>query len=417
MGGGDPAAALGARTLSDRDFASAGELAVHMAGIREAHPARPSFAAAARRLLLWSRCLLVLGMGLAILPAAARADVPAVDGISDQSLPTWDAGFVGSSFAQAFDSDWVAGARLRYARYVVQWNAMSNGYSAERSLFESWLDDVARIGLTPVLALTSYDDHYPRSVPEYLAGLAGLLSWAQQAGHPIAYIEPWNEPNNQGHRTPAAAARLANAAHMACEAGYGCTVVAGDFEDAPGLARYERAYERDLGFEPTIWGVHPYRSVEDMNEGPYLNFARNLPRQGAGAQIWFTEIAARRCTDYDGTLNEHGEAGQVRRAQWLVNTLMRNRAPAHVFYYGFLLGGYRQPSCAQEREDGALYAPSGEPPKVEDRPRAAASVIWAATRVESSGGGRCAARGATSTDPLAPPAECGFAAPLSLQRL
>ena len=132
-----------------------------------------------------------------------------------------------------------------------------------------------------------------------------------------------------------------------------------------------------LDFSPAIWGVHPYYSVEQRSEAPFESFRMNLPDGGAGAQIWFTEIAARACTDYGGRLVENGPGGQAERAAWLVNTLMRNHRPAHVFYNVFLLAGHRRPSCSSEHEDDALYAPgagaTGEGP---DMPRPAAGYIW-----------------------------------------
>jgi hypothetical protein len=107
-----------------------------------------------------------------------------------------------------------------------------------------------------------------------------------------------------------------------------------------------------------------------MQEGPYLQVLRQLPHAGAGDRVWFTEIAARRCTP----AGESPEAEQARRAAWLVRTLMPTRKPEHVFYYGFLLGHRRQPGCANEPLDGELYAP-GSDPQAPDVPRAAASLI------------------------------------------
>jgi hypothetical protein len=54
---------------------------------------------------------------------------------------------------------------------------------------------------------------------------------------------------------------------------------------------------------------------------------------------------------------------------------MKNAKPEHVFYYEFLLGDRREPSCQSEGADGALYLPSGEG-SAPDRPRPAASYIW-----------------------------------------
>src|ERR1700734_1996729 len=90
-------------------------------------------------------------------PAAARAATYSVDGISDQNIPFWDGGFYDSYFGGLFQRDWVSDDQIRYARYVVQWNVMSGAYAEKRADFEIWLQDVASLGLTPDVALTSYD--------------------------------------------------------------------------------------------------------------------------------------------------------------------------------------------------------------------------------------------------------------------
>ena len=101
-------------------------------------------------------------------PTGAQADTFSVDGISDQSLPMWDAGFVGSDFAGLFEHSWVADSHIRYARYVVQWNVMSSDYTAERSIFEHWLEDVASLGLAADVSLTA-----TTSLPAIRGGIRG----------------------------------------------------------------------------------------------------------------------------------------------------------------------------------------------------------------------------------------------------
>jgi hypothetical protein len=223
--------------------------------------------------------------------------------------------------------------------------------------------------------MTSYDGVYPQTPGAYAAGLRQLLDRATAMGHPIRYVEAWNEPNGQGKETALRAAQLTNSAQAVCALAYGCTVVAGNFVDSPSVGHYEQEYERALNPVPTIWGVHPYYSVEQASEVPFGSFVENLPGSGVGEQIWFTEIAARVCTNYRGHLSENGQIGQANRTRWLVDTLMRNRRPQHVFYYAFLLGGRRQPSCAEGPEDGALYEPSADP-NAPDTPRPAASYVW-----------------------------------------
>jgi hypothetical protein len=304
-----------------------------------------------------------------------------VDGISDQSLPAWDGGFAQSYFGRLFSATWVSAGHVRLARYVAQWDLMgepsagADPHGDYRERLEAWLADVRGLGLVPELALTSYNGIYPHDTHEYETSLRPILNRARAIGSPVSYVEAWNEPNNQGNETAEKAAELTNSASRLCEEDRGCRVVAGNLEDSPNVAAYEREYERALDPLPTIWGIHPYRSVAQESEAPILEFMENLPNGGAGDQIWFTEVAARVCTDYGGQLREIGEAGQAQQARWLVDTLMPDERPEHVFYYVFLLGDHKQPSCAEEPEDDALYEPSGEA-GAPDVPRAAASYIW-----------------------------------------
>jgi hypothetical protein len=338
---------------------------------------------------------LSLSLSLALLSTSASASqsppastgTPYVDGISDQSIPTWDGaagwdgGFSGSYFARLFHEAWVGSppSHITLARYVVQWNAIAESEQGKPDYlrrFESWLRDVAGIGLIPDLALTSYTGEYPSSPGDYQAQLRELLDRAQAIGHPIRYLEAWNEPNNQGNESALNAADFTNSASATCgEDSYSCVVIAGNFEDSPDVASYELQYIENLDPVPSIWGVHPYYSVEEEREAPFQNVREHLPNRGVGEQIWFTEISARECSDFDGHLLDNGELGQAQRADWLVNTLMRNAKPAHVFYYEFLLGERRRPSCLTEGSDGALYLPSADR-STPDRPRLAAGYIW-----------------------------------------
>jgi len=300
-----------------------------------------------------------------------------VDGISDQSLPAWDGDFEQSWFAGLFDDTWVhgPGAHVDFARYVVQWNVMNGDYPRYLREFEAWMEDVASLGLKPEIALTSYDGVLPGKQSEYRAELVKILGRARALGEPIGWVEAWNEPNGQGNEPARDAAAFTNAASGVCEGEYECTVIAGDFEDSPDVAAYEQDYIANLDPRPTNWGVHPYYSVGEESEAPYQNVREHLPDKGAGERVWFTEVAARKCTDFDGDLVENGEGGQARQADWLVNTLMRNAKPVHAFYYEVLLKQRKRPECQTEGSDSALYEPSADPAEP-DRPRMAASYIW-----------------------------------------
>jgi hypothetical protein len=331
-----------------------------------------TFAALSIALALTLNFILILG---SLIPSAGAA-TSYVDGISDQSLPEWDGGFEQSYFAGLFNDAWVhgPGAHVAFARYVVQWNVMSGDYPRYLVEFEAWLDDAASIDLKPEIALTSYDGSLPGSPREYRGELARILERTSALGHPIRWLEAWNEPNGQGGESAANAAALTNAASNVCAGGY-CTVIAGDFEDSPGVAAYEDEYVGDLDPVPTNWGVHPYYSVEEESEAPLEVVREHLPNAGAGERVWFTEVAARKCSDFDGDLVENGEAGQARRARWMVKTFIQNAKPEHVFYYEVLLKERKRPECLTEGSDSALYEPSAEPAEP-DRPRLAAGYIW-----------------------------------------
>jgi hypothetical protein len=309
---------------------------------------------------------------LALLLAAAAAPVTGarathVDGISDQSLPTWDGAFSTSRFAGLFRDRWTAGrgGQITLARYVVQWDAMTLASTGAhpsgnyRERFEAWLEDVRSLALTPVLALTAYDDVRPGSPAEYRAGLEAVLARAAALGYPIAYVEPWNEPNGQGHESAVKAAQLANVAAVVCQQIRTCSVIAGDFEDRPSLPAYEHAYEIGLSFAPSIWGVHPYVSVRAHSDANLRRLVAELPAGGAGQQIWFTEVGALYCSRGE----VRGEARQASDASYLAKLLLADPAvaPEHVFYYGFLFGnGLQAPCSAAGGEDSELYRSSGE---------------------------------------------------------
>jgi hypothetical protein len=320
-------------------------------------------------------CVLALVVGLGAACAAARAEPGHVDGISDQSLSTWDGSFSTSPFAAFFRAHWAAALmpQITLARYVVQWDAMAEGGAdAHRSgnyrqRFEAWLEDARSLGLTPTLALTSYDRVYPGSPGEYRPRLEALLDRAAALGYAIRYVEPWNEPNGQGALDAVTAAGFANSANDVCERARTCRVIAGDFEDRSTAIPYVQAYLRALAFPARIWGIHPYVSVESHTTANLLRLISALPAGPSGREVWFTEVGARYCSRGE----VRGEARQAGDASYLVHSLLGDPAvaPAHAFYYGFLFGYRAQAPCAAGvGEDSELYASSGAP-------RAAAQVI------------------------------------------
>jgi hypothetical protein len=276
---------------------------------KSAHATRWYLHRSARRFV--GAVILVCGLFLILLQTPALAATEYIDGISDQSLPAWDSYFPGF-----FSNTWVAPhGHVTLARYVVQWNVVSGPneepYISYRQQFKAWVEDAGGMGLTLDVALTSYNALYPSSSSEYKTRLLEILNQAKAMGHPIRYLEAWNEPNVQGGykkvSEAAIPAHFTNSAYAACEEGYGCTIIAGDVEDNSGAKAYEEEYRKNLNPVPTIWGIHPYYSVEEMNESYYTKAVEGLPNGGVGDQVWITEVAARVCT----RIKNNEESGQA----------------------------------------------------------------------------------------------------------
>jgi hypothetical protein len=301
-----------------------------------------------------------------------QAGATYVDGISDQSLPYWDPSFAGTYSAGFFHDEWVAGlsSHISVARYVVQWNVMSGAYPNYLEQLESWYRDVLALGLTPEISLAAYDGVLPGSYPEYRAALQALLGRFPAT----SYVEAWDEPNDTPGLPAATAARYTLIARSLCR-DRDCTVIAGNFLDSASMTAYEREYARALYPESlTNWGIHPYLAVKERDAATVLAFRSNLPDAGAGERIWFTEVGAYRCEG--GARPELlGERAQARDASWLVNRLMPEIQPAHVFYYEFLFKDHRPPPCDRSDSDTALYVPAGDR-SAADVARAAASYIY-----------------------------------------
>src|ERR1700735_852348 len=215
----------------------------------------PKRALRGKRCRLLSVYLAVCLLALVLACASAQASTGYVDGISDQSMPFWDGGFSSSYFANFFKTTWVnPGPHIKYARYVVQWNAMTASgepYSNYREQFETWLNDASSMGLAIEVGLTSYNGVYPSSSAEYKSNLKEVLKQAMAQSHGVSYLEPWNEPNGQGKEPAAAAAHFANEGNGACqEASSKCTIIAGNTEDSSSVAGYLKEYRENLNFTP-----------------------------------------------------------------------------------------------------------------------------------------------------------------------
>jgi hypothetical protein len=340
----------------------------------------------------------VAAVAVLAVAGAGSARASGVDGISDQNLSLWSGNFVDD--ANVFDAPlydyfplaWVGpqgGQHIQYARFVTAPDAVAQGGTCLQNLVD-WLSDATAAHLTPVIAVWNVaeggcaDDGHP-STAAYTSEITQLLGHLEALGDgDVPYIEAWNEPNDSGV-TAAQAAAYWLAANTVC-ASDGCTAIAGDFVDDdpdqgsqgfnPGcaagltyddfLAPYEDDYVTALGTaRPAIWGFHPYYAVNCEQSASVTTFEAHLPTPAG--QVWFTEVGAWECRLGEST--PRGPTVQEQDAGYLVNTLIPQTAPAHVFYYELAPLVYTQ-DC-KKYADSALYEAPTAPGVLQARPAAA----------------------------------------------
>jgi hypothetical protein len=146
---------------------------------------------------------------------------------------------------------------IRTARIVLPWNVAATD-PARVSL---WLETIQDWRMEPYVALGhAASDRCPDSpclLPtdaQYRAAFKDLHAMFPS----IRVFTAWNEPNHAREPTaldPAAAAHYADIVAEECP---GCTVVAGDVLDAPGMLSYLTFYKAALTSKPAVWGLHNY---------------------------------------------------------------------------------------------------------------------------------------------------------------
>ncbi len=224
----------------------------------------------ARRLCLVA--LLTLSAGLAspagwgASPAAAGA---LVVGIGDQTPDVFaDPRFVALGIAAA--------------RLSVAWDVFDN--RAQTRALDRWLRAARADGVSPLI---SFDHHAP-SARGHLPPTPGALTHEFRifrARYPWVHdFATWNEANYCGEPTchrPGLVASYYRALRRACPS---CTVLGAELLDQPGMVTWVREFDRALGGQPAIWGLHNYIGANRLQVGSTLALLR-----ATRSEIWFTE--------------------------------------------------------------------------------------------------------------------------------
>lgn len=225
--------------------------------------------------------LLSLVLVLACLPAAADArPANVIIGLGDQH-------------AQMFKDPAWQRLGLRYTRYFIRYDAMSQPKAlASADAFVK----AARTAKVRVLLHISTDDFTRKqallpSVTRYRATVGPLIAHFRALG--VTEFGAWNEANNQSqptYRSPARAAQFYVAMRSMCK---GCTIVALDALDQGGVAAYIGAWFKalpaSLRTAKMIVGIHNYADVNRFRTKGTKGIIAAVRARNPNSVFWLTE--------------------------------------------------------------------------------------------------------------------------------
>ncbi len=171
---------------------------------------------------------------------------------------------------------------IHAARLSVAWDVFDN--RAQTRALNEWLRAALADGVSPLI---SFDHHAPSELG-HTPPTPGQLAHAFRifrARYPWVHdFATWNEANFCGEPTchrPGLVASYYRVLRRTCPS---CTVLGAELLDQPGMVTWVRAFDRALGGQPAIWGLHNYIGANRLQVGSTLALLR-----ATRSEIWFTE--------------------------------------------------------------------------------------------------------------------------------
>ncbi|MCW3038601.1 MAG: hypothetical protein JWM31_506 [Solirubrobacterales bacterium] len=251
------------------------------------------------------RLLLLLPALLLTLVCAGPAHAKPVLGIADQKAST-------------FDDPRLDALHLKYARYYLSWDVLSDKHSLREA--DAWFAGAKKDGMQPVVTIArSRIPSKIRQKPTPAKLVAELKKWRKRWGSStIKTISTWNEANVANH--PEYYASLWVALRKGCT---GCTVLGADLLDDPQVLDWTTKFvaytKKHGGKQPTVWGLHAYNDANTFK----TTITKALLK-GLKGDIWITEtggVASRPRPGY--TFAGCGAAFQAKATSYLLNTIAK----------------------------------------------------------------------------------------------
>jgi hypothetical protein len=269
-------------------------------------------------------------LAIVALFTAASADARYKVGISDQKAAT----FSHPNFGQL---------KIRYARLIVPWDFYRVGWELGQT--DAWLGAARAHGVRPFVTF-AHSWVSPRRRPGARQFRRTVREFRKR--YPwVREFAPWNEANHRSQPTykrPRTAATYYNVLRKNCR---GCTIVALDVLDQPGMTRYVRKFKRFARGRPRIWGLHNYSDTNRYRS----RGTRALLRVVRGS-VWLTETGG--VVKFADSFR-YSEARAARATKYMFRLARSNRRIKRLYIYCW----WGEPRGA--RFDAGLVGPDGSP--------------------------------------------------------
>ena len=285
---------------------------------------------------------IVLGASAALVPAACG-------GASDESSP--DGGRaeprpiigIGDQQAAMFTDKRFKELGIEHVRLVVSYDAVDVGF--ERDLTDTWLSRAQQAGAEPFVTF-GHSRVNPNELPS-VAEFRRAFEAFRKRYPKVRVFAAWNEINHASqptHDAPARAAEYYNVVKASCD---GCTVLAGDVLDQPGMTRYVKRYRRHLKGTPDVWGLHNYADANRFRDSGLRDLLRTVK-----GDVWLTETGG---IVRFGRSFPQDEQRAARAVKYVLTLARRTPRVQRVYLYNWT------GTLASDRFDPGLIAPTGEP--------------------------------------------------------
>jgi hypothetical protein len=231
--------------------------------------------------------------------------------------------------------------KIRDARLVVSYDTVAVRF--ERQLVDAWLEAARKAGVRPFITF-GHSRVHPKRLPSVSEFRAAFRAFRKRYPQVDTYA-PWNEINHASQPTARAPARAAQYYDVVASECDGCTVLAGDLLDQPGMTRYLAAYRRALKTTPRIWGLHNYADSNRFRERGLRSLLDAVP-----GDVWLTETGGIVRFGRNFPRDEHRAARSIAYALKLARD---NKRVKRVYLYNWTGA---QPT---DRFDSGLIAPDG----------------------------------------------------------